>query len=412
MTTMNIPLVSIVIPVFNGSNFLHEAIESAVSQTYPNFEIIVVNDGSTDNGLTEQICLSYGDKIRYYKKQNGGVASAVNLGITVMKGEYFSWLSHDDIYYPEKIERQIQAMSSNLNHNSIVHSNFDFCVENESKLIKLNFLNDYKENRLCNGCFTQIALISTMANVLVHKSFFTNTGLFNVNLPSSQDFVWQFNSMRGINSIFVQESLVRVRIHEQQNSNFIKTFSDEYNKAYFDIITGLSDNEKESLCGTVLKFWVFIFITVSKASWKNNELLSYIKDTILNLIDNDKSYGDSKTLSELIMEQYGVTAISIYGAGKRGAEYLAVMNVLNIKVAAFVDSAEDKIGTYLKNKCIVSKASISERTLVIISPWDTATVKNYLSDNDYIISIFPCDFWELFFNSDFKMQFIEGFCDE
>ena len=90
------PLVSIVIPVYNGSNFMREAIDSALAQTYPNIEILVVNDGSTDN--TREIALSYGDKIRYFEKENGGVATALNLAIHEMKGEYFSWLSHDDWY--------------------------------------------------------------------------------------------------------------------------------------------------------------------------------------------------------------------------------------------------------------------------------------------------------------------------
>ena len=105
------PLVSIVIPVYNGSNFLQQAIDSALNQTYKNIEIIVVNDGSRDDGATEQIALSYGDKIRYFSKENGGVSTALNMGIANMKGEYFSWLSHDDMYKPEKIEKQIEAIN-------------------------------------------------------------------------------------------------------------------------------------------------------------------------------------------------------------------------------------------------------------------------------------------------------------
>ena len=92
------PLVSIVIPVYNGSNYLREAINSALNQTYKNIEIVVVNDGSTDGGLTEQVAKSFGDKIRYFSKENGGCGSALNCGIDAMKGGYFSWLSHDDLY--------------------------------------------------------------------------------------------------------------------------------------------------------------------------------------------------------------------------------------------------------------------------------------------------------------------------
>ena len=75
------PLVSIVIPVYNGANYLREAIDSALAQTYSNVEIIVVNDGSDDGGATRDIALSYGDKIRYFAKDNGGVSTALNVGI-------------------------------------------------------------------------------------------------------------------------------------------------------------------------------------------------------------------------------------------------------------------------------------------------------------------------------------------
>ena len=60
--------------------------------------MIIVNDGSNDQGATDNICKSYGDKIRYFEKENGGVASALNLGIKEMNGEYFAWLSHDDLF--------------------------------------------------------------------------------------------------------------------------------------------------------------------------------------------------------------------------------------------------------------------------------------------------------------------------
>ena len=94
-------------PVYNGANYVREAIDSALAQTYDNIEIIVVNDGSSDGGRTEEICLAYGDKIRYFSKPNGGVASALNLAVREMTGEYFSWLSHDDLYYPQKNRKAI-----------------------------------------------------------------------------------------------------------------------------------------------------------------------------------------------------------------------------------------------------------------------------------------------------------------
>lgn len=101
------PLVSIVIPVYNGSDYLREAITSALAQRYDRIEVLVVDDGSCDGGQTEAIARSFGDRIRYIHKENGGSSSALNEGIRQMQGEWFSWLSHDDLYTPDKVGAQI-----------------------------------------------------------------------------------------------------------------------------------------------------------------------------------------------------------------------------------------------------------------------------------------------------------------
>lgn len=117
------PKVSIIIPVYNGSNFLAEAIDSALAQTYRNCEILVINDGSSDNGASEKIAQSYGNKIKYYAKANGGVSSALNFAFQKMTGEWFSWLSHDDLYYPQKIEKQVAFINNLLKQNANLNLN-------------------------------------------------------------------------------------------------------------------------------------------------------------------------------------------------------------------------------------------------------------------------------------------------
>lgn len=104
------PLISIIIPVYNGGEYLRESIGSALSQTYPNREIIVVNDGSTDGGVTRKLALSYGDQVRYLEKENGGVSSALNLALGHMRGDWFCWLSHDDVYLPNRLERMVEHL--------------------------------------------------------------------------------------------------------------------------------------------------------------------------------------------------------------------------------------------------------------------------------------------------------------
>lgn len=109
---MKRPLVSIIMPVYNGAEYLGKAIESALAQSYENKEIIVINDGSDDGGATAAVIASFGDRIISLEKENGGVSSALNLGISKMRGEYFAWLSHDDLFKPEYLERQVDELIS------------------------------------------------------------------------------------------------------------------------------------------------------------------------------------------------------------------------------------------------------------------------------------------------------------
>ena len=118
------PLVSIAIPVYNGANYMREAIDSVLAQTYPNIEVLVVNDGSRDEGATEEIVLTYGYRIRYFSKPNGGVASALNLALKEAKGDYFCWLSHDDIYLPEKVSKEMEKLLSLPDTNLVLHRKY------------------------------------------------------------------------------------------------------------------------------------------------------------------------------------------------------------------------------------------------------------------------------------------------
>jgi glycosyltransferase involved in cell wall biosynthesis len=96
-------LVSVVIPCFNEEPFLAEAIESALEQTYPNVETIVVDDGSTDGSAA--VAKQFGERVRVSSKTNGGLASARNLGIDVARGEFLTFLDGDDILRPDFVAR-------------------------------------------------------------------------------------------------------------------------------------------------------------------------------------------------------------------------------------------------------------------------------------------------------------------
>ena len=116
--------VSIVIPVYNGSDYLDAAIQSALAQTWENCENIVVNDGSNDHGATASVAERYQDRITYYEKSNGGTATALNYGIERMKGTYFSWLSHDDLYLPNKLRNQMNLLDRKGDPKRVIAGNY------------------------------------------------------------------------------------------------------------------------------------------------------------------------------------------------------------------------------------------------------------------------------------------------
>ena len=207
------PKVSIVIPVFNGWNYLREAIESALAQTYWNKEVIVVNDGSEDGGKTAEIARSYENRIIYFEKSNGGVASALNFGIRRMAGEYFSWLSHDDVYYPFKLDRQIEVMDKLKNKEVILYSDFEMIDRAGNRLSKVAIEPSVTKTPLRAILSTSIHGCST----LVPKEVFGAVGLFNENLKTTQDNeMWLRIYMKGYSFMHLPEILIKSRVHDAQ----------------------------------------------------------------------------------------------------------------------------------------------------------------------------------------------------
>lgn len=221
---MQLPKVSIIIPVYNGSNYLSEAIECALQQTYENIEVIVVNDGSTDDGKTEAIALAYGDRIRYYRKENGGVSSALNYGIEKMSGQYFSWLSHDDAYSTEKVEKSVELLQAyNAMDEKVIAFTGGYFLDasggrigdfkqpfQEGKLhTSLEVLNIMTEKGTLNGC-----------RMLIPRSAFEEAGCFDENLRYSQDtLMWYRIFLAGYGLVSDNLPNVMNRMHGNQVSH-------------------------------------------------------------------------------------------------------------------------------------------------------------------------------------------------
>ena len=232
--------VSIIIPVYNGEKYLKEAIDSALNQTYDNIEIIVVNDGSTDN--TDNICKTYGDKIKYIVKENGGVSTALNVGIKNMTGDYFSWLSHDDLYAGDKIEKQIKFLEKIGKEDVILYSDFN-CIDENGKLFTKPYRFDEKMLELkplyalLRGCINGITL-------LIPKKAFDKCGLFDENLRCTQDYDLWWKMIKHFEFIHMNELITKTRIHTEQDTNTSPNVLKEGNPLWIKMIDDVSDDIK------------------------------------------------------------------------------------------------------------------------------------------------------------------------
>jgi glycosyltransferase involved in cell wall biosynthesis len=206
------PRVSIVIPVYNGANYLREAIDSALAQTTSDIEVIVVNDGSRDDGATAAIARLYGDRIRYIEKENGGVSTALNRGIAEMRGHWFCWLSHDDRYLPSKVATQL-AFFEQHSDAKIAGCNFEIIDEAG------NVTSTFRENLgiLRNGREVMTSWVYG-CGLMIHRSALERAGPFNEANRTTQDLEMWLRLVEHGPIYLMPDVLAQLRQHPEAGS--------------------------------------------------------------------------------------------------------------------------------------------------------------------------------------------------
>lgn len=373
----NKPLVTIVIPVFNGEKYIREAIESALGQTYENIEIIVVDDGSIDH--TAEICSSFGAAIRYVYKTNGGVASAVNLGIKMMRGEYFSWLSHDDVYYPNKIERQIEIVLSCGDRTNIVHGNYD--IYNESSGLTTHIRHDktYTAERMEDSVFPLLVTAFQGCVPLVHKSHFECVGVFDESLRLTQDYDFFFRAMRGKKTIFIDEPLVMVRMHREAGRVINADFGKECGRQYLTFMNTLSADEIRTMFADES---IFYYRTAGMAAARGleDEALQIIKSIhIKNGIQEENLFGIR--IAKMIGKE--MEHILIYGAGFQGRLLAYELRGRGCLIEAFIDRNELLCGREIDGIICINPNALKDydrKNLIIVSPDDSGEIVSRINN--------------------------------
>jgi glycosyltransferase involved in cell wall biosynthesis len=203
--------ISVVIPTYNRYDFLKRAIDSVLAQTYLCDEIIVVDDGSTDN--TSQIKKDT-PNVTYIYQKNAGVSAARNSGINIAKNEWIAFLDSDDVWHVDKIQEQVQFHKE---HQDIFISYTDESWVRDNKEVKIpkKFKKIGKDAFLENISYCNIAPSST----LVHKKLFDTYGLFDEKLEVCEDYdLWLRISLKEKIGLVNKKLIIKYAGHEDQLS--------------------------------------------------------------------------------------------------------------------------------------------------------------------------------------------------
>lgn len=225
MSTMMKPPVSVILTTYNGATrgYLEEAIESVLGQTYPRFELIIVDDGSSD--ATKELCAKYlrDPRVIYKHQENKGLAAARNTGITLSSNEYICFLDDDDAYEPDKLLRQI-AFFADPSHSKtgMVYTGLLY-VDEAGRLIgkKIHPANGDIYEHLFYG-----NTVCAPSSSMVKKSVLDKVGLFKEELKSCEDYDLWLRIAKDYHIYSLDDCLVRYRIHQNKMSANFKKMHD------------------------------------------------------------------------------------------------------------------------------------------------------------------------------------------
>lgn len=202
--------VSVIIPTYNYGRFIAQTIDSALGQTLPPREVIVVDDGSTDS--TPEILARYGERIRVIRKQNGGVAAARNTGAEAAAGDLLAFLDADDIWLPQKLERQVQRFEEEPTLG-LVHCGMQWidAEGNPTGEGLVNGMEGWVAEEMLR--FRRTTIIAPGGTTLVPRRIFQELGGFDPRLPPSEDWDFSYRVASRYKVGFVPEALLLYRLH-------------------------------------------------------------------------------------------------------------------------------------------------------------------------------------------------------
>ena len=210
------PKVSVIIPVYNCERFIGAAIESVLHQTFKDYELIVVDDGSTDK--TSKFVDTYKDRLKYLTQSNSGQASARNLGFRCSSGEYLAFLDADDLWYPNMLETEVMALDENPK-SGLVYSDLDIIDEN-GKVVEQSHLSKRARRKKPIKTFLGYHGTPFPSASLKRRIVFEKAGAFDTSFyQGGEDVLLWAKMYRLAEFLWIPKVLAQRRIHGRQVSH-------------------------------------------------------------------------------------------------------------------------------------------------------------------------------------------------
>lgn len=211
-----LPLVSVIIPVYNGEKYIDGAIKSVLRQDYPNIEIIVVDDGSFDN--TKAVIKTYKNKVKYFYKKNGGVASARNCGIKVANGKFIAFLDCDDLYTEDKVSKQVEVLLENP-YLGFVYNDIDVIDYDNRFLYTLKSEEIFEKRKDMLAYVLYRQTIPGAASVMIRRTCLADNIYYPEEYSNSEDYLFTIRLLMKSEGKYLNESLYLYRRHERNLTN-------------------------------------------------------------------------------------------------------------------------------------------------------------------------------------------------
>lgn len=275
------PFFSVIIPLYNKEDYIEDTLKSVLNQTFQDFEVNIINDGSTDNSL-EKVEKFKDDRIRLFNQKNQGVSAARNLGIEKSKAEFIALLDADDFWYENHLS-ELKKQITKFPNAGLYCNNYEINhKENFRKKANLNF--NYKNDCLIVEDYFRASTINSVAwtsAVGFSKEKFKDIGKFNVDLKTAQDLdLWiRF----ALNHQISFNPTITMSYNKYANNSLSKN---EYNVIRYNFVNSYSDQEKMNaslkLYLDVNRYAIAIRSKMHGPIWVYKKLKSEIKNSNLN----------------------------------------------------------------------------------------------------------------------------------